>query len=59
MRSLMGVHTAKATFRFFGVNWEAPFQEPFFEVVEGLLDGVSSFQWIRGGGPDGKIISIE
>jgi len=27
-------------------------------VVEGLLDGVNSFQWIRREGPDGKIIGI-
>jgi len=42
MRSLMGVRT-EATFTFSGINWEAPFQGPFFKVVEGLLDSVGSF----------------
>jgi len=28
-------------------------------VVEGLLNGVRSFEWITGGGADVKIISIE
>jgi len=31
-------------FTFCGVNWEMPCQRPFFKVVEGLLDSVSSFQ---------------
>jgi len=59
MRSLMGIRTEEATFTFIGVDWEAPFQEPFFKVVEGLLDSVSSFQWVWGGRLDGEIISIE
>jgi len=59
MRSLMGVRTEEAALTFTGVNWEMPFHGPFFKVVEGLHDGVSSFQWIRGGGTDGKIISVE
>jgi len=57
--SLVGVHTEEVAFTFCWVNWESPLQGPFFEVVEGLLDSVLSFLWIREGGPDGKIISIE
>jgi len=48
---LGGGPTKEAAFTFCWVNWEAPFQEPFVEVVKGLLSGVSSFQWIRGGEP--------
>jgi len=59
MRSLMGVRTEETTFTFSGVDWEAPFQGPFFKVIEGLLDRVGSFQRIREGRPDGEIISIE
>jgi len=55
----MEVHTEEATFTFKGVDREAPFQGPFFNVVEGLLDSVSSFLRVRGGKPGGKIISIE
>jgi len=29
----MGVHTEKATFTFYGVNWEVP----FFKVIVGLF----------------------
>jgi len=47
MRSLMGVRTEEATFTYIRVNWEAPFQKPFFKVVEGLLDIVGSFHWVR------------
>jgi len=39
MRSLMGIHTEEASFTFTGVDWE----EPFFKVIEGLLDSVGSF----------------
>jgi len=53
----MRVHTEKAAFTFSRVNWEVSFQGPFFKVVESLLDSVISFQLIRGGGPDGKIIT--
>jgi len=56
MRSLMGVRTEEATFTICGVDWEAPFQGPFFKVIEGLLDRVGSFQRIRGGRPDSEII---
>jgi len=56
MRSLMGTRTDEATFTFSGVD---SFQEPFFKVIEGLLDRVDSFQRVRGGRPDGEIISIE
>jgi len=56
---LDGVCTEEATFIFSGVDWEAPFQGSLFEVIEGLLNSVSSFQWIRGGEPDKIIISIE
>jgi len=56
---LVGNRTEKAAFTFCGDNWKAPFQGSFFEVVEGLLDGVSSFQWITGGRTNDKIISIE
>jgi len=59
MQSLMGFRTEEAAFTFCEVNWEAPFQGPFFEVVEDFLDGLGSFQWVRGGGPDSKIIIIE
>jgi len=59
MRDLIGVRTEEATFTFSGVDWEVPFQRPFFKVIKGLLDRVGSFQQIRGGRPDGKIISIE
>jgi len=59
MRSLMGVRTEEATFTFSGVDWEAPFQEPFFKVVEDFMDSVGSFQRVRGGRPDGEIIGIE
>jgi len=59
MRSLMEVRTEEVTFTFNGVNWEAPFQGPFLNVVEGCLENVGSFQWVRRGGPDGEIISIE
>jgi len=55
----MRVRTEEATFTFSGVDWEAPFQEPFFKVIEGLLDRVDSFQRVRRGRPDGEIISIE
>jgi len=47
------------TFTFSGVDWEAPFQGPFFKEVEGLLDKVGSFQRTRGGRLDGEIISIK
>jgi len=32
----VGVHAEEAAFTFFEINWwaAAPFQEPFFEVVE-------------------------
>jgi len=59
MQSLMGVQTEEATFTFSRVDWEVPFQRPFFKVDEGLLDSVGSFQWVRKGRPDGEIISIE
>jgi len=55
----MGVLTEEPAFTLCRVNQEAPFQGQFFKVVEGILDGVSNFQWIRRRGPDGKIISIE
>jgi len=56
---LDGVRTEEAIFTFRGVDWEVPFQGPFFKVVEGLLDSVGSFQRVSGGRPDGEIISIE
>jgi len=59
MRSLIGAHTEEAAFTFSEVDWDAPFQRPFFKVIEGLLNRVGSFQRFRGGRPDGKIISIE
>jgi len=59
MRSLMEVRTEEATFTFSGDDWEAPFQGPFFKVVESLLNSIGSFQLVRRGRPDGKIISIE
>jgi len=34
----MGARTEEATFTFSGVDWETPFQGPFFKVVEVLLD---------------------
>jgi len=37
----MEVRTEEATFTFSGFDWEAPFQRPFFKVIEGLLDRVS------------------
>jgi len=37
MRSLMWVRNEEATFTFSGVDWEAPFQGPFFKVVEGFV----------------------
>jgi len=40
-KKLGGVHAEEATFTFCGVNWETPFQGPFFEVVDGFLDGIS------------------
>jgi len=55
----MGVRTEEATFTFSGVNWEAPFQGTLFKVIMGLLDRVGSFQRVRRGRSDGKIISIE
>jgi len=42
MRSLMEICTEEAIFTFSGVDWEAPFQGPFFKVVEGLQDSVSA-----------------
>jgi len=54
----MGARTEEATFTFSGVDWETPFQGPFFKVIEGLLDRVGSFQRVKGGRPDGEIISI-
>jgi len=33
MRSLMGVRTEEAAFTFGGVDWEAPFQRPFFRKI--------------------------
>jgi len=59
MRSLMGVPTEEATFTFSRFDWEAPFQGPFFKVIEGLLDRVGSFYRVRGGRSDGEIISME
>jgi len=59
MQSLMGDRTEEAPFTFSGVVWEVPFQGPFFKVIEGLLARVGSFQRVRGGRPDGEIISIE
>jgi len=59
MRSLIGVRIEEATFTFSGIDWEAPFQRPFFKVVKSLLDGVGSFLRARRGRPDGEIISIE
>jgi len=59
MRILMGVRTEEATFTFSRVDWEAPFQGPFFKMVDGLLDSVGSFQRVGGGRLDGEIISIE
>jgi len=46
----------EAAFTFSGVIREAPFQKTF---LEGYMDDVRGFQWIRGGGLNGKIISIE
>jgi len=43
MRSLVEVYAEEAVFRFFEVNWETPFQGPFFKVVESLLDGMRGF----------------
>jgi len=54
----MGVRN-EATFTFSRVDWKAPFQRPFFKVIEGLLDRVGRFQRVRGGRPDGEIIGIE
>jgi len=59
MQSLMEVHAEEAAFTFCEINWEALFRGSFFKVVKGLLNVVSSIQWIREGGPDGKIISIK
>jgi len=59
MRSLMGIRTEEATFTFIGIDWEAPFHGPFFKVIEGILNRMGSFQCVRGGRPDGEIISIE
>jgi len=42
MRSLMGVRTEEAAFTFCRVNCEVPFQGPFFNMVEDLLDRVGS-----------------
>jgi len=56
---LMGIRTEEATFTYIGVDWEAPFQRPFFKVIEGLLNRVGSFQRVRGESPYGEIISIE
>jgi len=47
MRGLMGVRTEETTFTFSGVDWKAPFQRPFFKVIEGFLDRVGSFQRVR------------
>jgi len=52
---LMGVRAEKATFTFSGIDWEAPYQRPFFKVIEGFLNRVGSFQWVRRGRPDGEI----
>jgi len=32
----MEVRTEEVTFTFSGVDWEAPFQRPFFRVIEGF-----------------------
>jgi len=53
------MRTEETTFTFSGVAWAAPFQRPFFKLIEGLLDRVGSFQRVRGGRLDGEIISIE
>jgi len=55
----MGVRSEEATFTYIEVDWKAPFQRPFFKVVEGFLDRVGSFQRVRRRRPDGDIISIE
>jgi len=47
MRSLMWARTEEAAFTFSGVDWETPFQGPFFKVVESLLDSMDSFQRSR------------
>jgi len=59
MRSLVGVRAEKAAFTFSGVDWEAPFQGPFFKVVKGLLISVGRLQRVGRGRPEGEIISIE
>jgi len=43
MRSLMVVRTEEATFTFSGVDWEAPFQGPFFKGIEGLRTEWAAF----------------
>jgi len=58
MRSLVGVY-AKGASAFCKVNWEEPFEAPFFDVVEGFLDGKRGFCWVKGKGRDSKIISVE
>jgi len=56
---LVGIRTVEATFAFSAVDWEVPFQGPFFKLIEGLLDRVGSFQQVRGKRLDGEIIRIE
>jgi len=51
MQSLMGVRSEESTFTFSGVDWEAPFQGPFFKVVEDILDTLGSLQRVRGRRP--------
>jgi len=58
LRSLVGVLAEEAAFVLCRVNWEAPFQGPFFEVIDDFLNGMRGFSWIREG-PDGKVINIE
>jgi len=38
-----GVHFEEAAFVFCKVNWKTPFQGLFFEMVEGFLHGIRSF----------------
>jgi len=56
MRRLVGVRAEEAAFTFSGVDWEAPFQGPFFKVVKDLLNSVGSLHRVGGRRPDGEII---
>jgi len=59
MRSLTGSVLMKQHSHLAGLTGRRHFRDHSQKMIEGLLDRVGSFQRVRGGRPDGEIISIE